>query len=235
MSKLIFYKYLKYKYLFLLPAFLLLMADIAYGQDKNDKTLVQLSGIVSSDRVGTIPFSTVKIKNTFRGTLAGVDGFYTIVAKQKDTIEFSAVGFKKVFYIIPADVKDQKLTYSPVLQADTLTFEESVVYPWPSKEQFRQAFLNLKPDNTYDELARQNLDQEKLLALYQEMARDGGENQQYVLQQIASSYYYSGGQRNYVQLGAGGGGTPIPSALLNPFAWAQFFKAIKEGQFKKKK
>ena len=52
------------------------------------------------------------------------------------------------------------------------------------------------------------------------------------MQQIASSFYYAGGQRNYAMLGSNN--TPIPSTLLNPFAWAQFFKAIKEGQYKKK-
>jgi hypothetical protein len=220
-----------YKYTFLLLAVVALSgAHTAYGQEKTDKNLVQMSGIISSEKVGTIPFSTVKIKNTFRGTIAGVDGFYTFVVKPKDTVEFSAVGFKKTFFVVPGDVKDQKLTYSPVLKTDTLTFEESVVYPWPSKEQFRQAFMDLKLDETYMDIAKRNMDQEKLLALYQEMARDGGENQQYVLQQIASSFYYSGGQRNYHMVG----GSPIPTTLLNPIAWVQFFKAIKDGEFKKK-
>jgi hypothetical protein len=199
---------------------------------KKDADLVQLSGIISSSegKVG-IPYSTVRIRHTFRGTISGVDGFYSLVAKEKDTIDYGALGFKTVTFVIGTGIKDQKLTHSVGLATDTITFPITQINPFPTPEAFKQAFLSLKLQDSMSDYARKNLDQAKMQELYETLAKDGQEQQLYTLQAIASSYYYAGGQKNYMMLGS----TPVPTSLLNPFAWAEFIKAIKEGKFKKKK
>jgi hypothetical protein len=202
----------------------------AQGTTKSDRPVVQLSGIVGGQLIGTIPFATVKVKGSLRGTIAGLDGFYSIALQERDTVEFSAVGFRKLRFVVPQGVSDQKLTYSPTLARDTVELPPVVISPWPTKEHFRQAFLNLKLQDDYSAIARKNLDPATLQQLMATMELDGGEQQTLVMQQIANAYQYSGGQHNYFTMG----NTPVPLSLLNPFAWAQLYKAIKEGKFKKK-
>ncbi len=218
---------------------ILILANINISHAQNtssvkrqDSKLIQVSGLITTNvdsKSLPVPYAIVKIKNSFRGTIAGVDGFYSVVAKEHDTLDYYAIGFKRKFYIVPSNPTGTDTIKYITLSADTITFDSTNIYPWPTKEQFRYAFLNLKLDDDYTQNAVKNLDQRKLSKLYEQLARDGQENQLYSLQKLANSYYYAGGQTNYLMIG---GNTPIPSSLLNPFAWAQFFQAIKDGKFK---
>jgi hypothetical protein len=199
----------------------------------DEKKLVQLSGIITAgDGKSAIPFSTVHIIHTYRGTIAGNDGFYSLVVAEKDTVEYEALGFKKVSFIIPTGTIDQKMNHSVSLETDTLSEQVTDVFAYLTKEEFKRIFLDLKLKDDLTDRAKKNLDQESMRELYESLARDGQENQLYTLQQIASSSYYAGGQKNYALLG---NGVAVPTSLLNPFAWAEFIKAVKEGKYKKKK
>jgi len=222
-----------------------LFTNISNGQQKPPATppstpaktdtrpLVQLSGVITApDGISAIPYSTVNIRHSFRGTIAGLDGFYSLVVAEKDTIEYRALGFKKFSVIVPTGNAEQKYTQNVLLETDTLSELPTTVSPYLTPEEFKQAFLSLKLKDDLTERAKKNLDQENMRELYESLARDGQENQLYTLQQIASSSYYAGGQKNYSMLG---NGVPVPTSLLNPFAWAEFIKAIKEGKYKKKK
>ena len=221
-------------YVLLLCIMLSLFAQAVHGQPspKPEKVLVQVSGIISgADTKTPLPFSTIRIKHSFRGTISGVDGFYSMVAAEKDTLVYQAFGHKPVNFTVPTGTKDQKYNYNITLQADTFLIDLGKDTFLPSYGEFRVAFAQLKNTDTYADLAKKNLDQEKLAELYETLARDGQENSMITLQQIANSYYYAGGQKNYMVMG----GTPIPTSLLNPFAWAQLVKDIKAGKYKKKK
>ena len=95
-----------------------------------------------------------------------------------------------------------------------------MVYPWPTKEQFKQAFIRLKlPD---DDLARaeRNMVRADIKERAMGMTMDASLNYKYTMQQYQSKLYYAG------QL--------PPNNLLNPIAWAKFIQAWKNGDFKKK-
>jgi hypothetical protein len=154
------------------------------------------------------------------------------VVAEKDTVEYGALGFRKERFIVPASVPDQKLNHSVLLEVDTLMIDSTIVLADLTKEEFKQVFMNLKLNDDLTERAKKNLDTENMRELYESLARDGQENQLYTLQQIASASYYAGGQKNYSLLG---NGVAVPNSLLNPFAWAEFVKAVKEGKYKKKK
>ncbi len=226
---------IKLKYiLFLLPCILFLSGGKLLAQSKTsdeDKSLIQLSGVIKADAKTPIPFSTVRVKNTIRGTIAAVDGFYSLVVKPKDTVEYVALGYKILQFNVPDNITDNKYLNNVILLEDTIVWNETVVYPWPTREEFKEAFLALQVEDTYADMAKKNLDQRKLMELYETLARDGKENQMYALQQIASSYYYAGGQRNYMMMN----GAAVPTSLLNPVAWTQFIKDIQSGKFKRKK
>ena len=187
--------------------------------DKNG--LVQFSGmVVTSDSLVPVPFASVMIKNSNRGTISDYFGFFSFVAKMHDTIEFAAIGFKKAIFVIPDTLTDMRCSMIQILKADTILLREVVIFPWPTKEQFREAFIQLRiPD---DDVARaeKNLADDKLTYLAEGMAMDGSMNFKNAMQNHTTGIYYAG------QL--------PPNNLLNPIAWSKFIQQWKDGYFKKK-
>jgi hypothetical protein len=186
-----------------------------------DKELIQFSGIiVENDSLRPIPFTKVIIKNSGRGTFADYYGYFSFVAQKKDTIVFSALGYKKNQYIIPDTLSGNKYSLIQTLSSDTILLKSVVIYPWPTPEQFKEVFLSTNvPD---DDLARakKNLAHAEMKERFETMPNDGSMNYKSAMQQYQSKLYWAG---QYP-----------PNNLLNPFAWAQFIKMWREGKLKVK-
>lgn len=191
------------------------------AQHQQDKSLVQFSGvIVTADSLQPIPYTSIIIKNTYRGTISDYFGFFSFVAKMGDTIEFAAIGFKRATVVIPDTLSDQRCSMIQALQKDTILLKEVVIFPWPTKEQFKEAFINLRvPD---DDLVRaeKNLDRNLINWMATTMPMDGSMNYRNFIDQQSTRLYYSG---------------QLPTTnLLNPIAWAKFIQAWQDGAFKRK-
>lgn len=207
--------------LFLLTACIWPVIISAQTEAPDDERLVQFSGLVmTSDSLRAIPYVNVYVQTTGIGTIANQRGFFTLVVHPGDTIIFSAVGFTKEAYGVPEDLEEPRYSVIQLMTRDTINLAETVVYPWPSKEQFREAFLSVRVPDTYLETARENLEREKLKEMGEELPRDANENIDiYSRYQTDKLYYY--------------GQTP-PMNIFSPIAWGQFIKAWKEGAFRKK-
>ena len=182
--------------------------------------LIQYSGVVvSTDSAATpVSFASVFNRSLGLGTVANYQGFFTFAARIGDTIEISSVGYKKGIVTVPDIPENQSFTAVIFLLPDIKMLPETRVYPWLSKEQFRQAFVNIDiPDDDLDR-AKKNLDRETLLALGKEI-RDPDLSAKQTLSNYAYTYYYQGQYQ--------------PQAILSPTAWMQFFDAMKSGAFKK--
>lgn len=186
-----------------------------------DKDLVQFSGIVmTADSLMTLPYVNIIITRTSRGTYSDMNGYFNFVAKKGDTIRFSSIGYKTSDYVIPDTLKEQKYSMIKLMTTDTMFLAEAVIRPLPTREMFNYFFVNVDiPDDDMDR-ARRNLERERIKEAAEQMGPDGAEIAKAHLHQQAQQYYYAG------QL--------PPNNLLNPFAWAQFFEAWKNGDFKKK-
>ncbi len=187
-----------------------------------DRTLVQFSGVVvTGDSLNPVPFTNILIKNSYRGTMSDIYGYFSFVAQTSDTILFSAVGFKRSSFVIPDTLKENKVSMIQVLVVDTVMIESITVYPWPSPDQFKQAFLNLRlPDDDY-QIAMKNLSPAEMMQRMENLPPDSYQTFQYQMAMDQTKLYYSGG-------------TP-PINILNPIAWAQFVQAWQNGDFKKKR
>ena len=97
--------------------------------------------IVTGDSLRPISFVSIVIKNSYRGTISDFNGFFSFVAQMNDTIEFSALGYKKSTYVIPDTLKTDRYSLIKILSKDTILLQETVIYPWPTKDQFKYAFL----------------------------------------------------------------------------------------------
>ena len=203
---------------------LIILLMLLAGKDLRaqvSRALIQFSGVVvANDSLQPIPYTNVMIKNTNRGTLTDYYGFFSFVAMKGDTIEFNYLGYKKANFIIPDTLSEERYSLIQVLIRDTLTLKEAVIYPWPSKEEFKRAFVQLKVPDDDLKRAERNLELAQLKEVKDNVPYDGSINYKYAMQQQQSRLYTAGQYPT--------------SNLFNPLAWAQFIKAWQDGAFKKK-
>ncbi len=202
----------------------LLFVSISIGLQAQTPTkqpnLVQFSGVVVTDSLLPVPFTNILVRNTYRGTMSDVYGYFSFVAQEGDTILFSAVGFTRSQYVIPDSLGEQKYSMIHVMNRDTIQLREISVYPWPSREQFREAFLNLRlPDDDY-QLAMKNLSPAEMIQRMENLPPDAYQSFQYAMAMDQTKLYYAGGTPNI--------------NLFNPIAWAQFLQAWQNGAYRKK-
>ncbi len=204
------------------PFFLvaMLLCFRSYGQTPTTKTeekLVQLSGVVvEGDSLKGVPFTSIVVGKTNHGAVTDFDGFFTLIAKPGDLIEFVNLGYKDAQYTVPDTLKATHYSIVQIIRRDTFTLKEIAVYPWPNKEDFKDAFLKRNVANTDLDRARQNMAAEQMRELVKGVSMDAYGNYRYAMQQQYNKMYYSG---QYP-----------PNNLLNPLAWAQFIKALKAGK-----
>jgi hypothetical protein len=219
---------MKQNYHILFLFLMLLLASDVWSQTKEQKQqqekerLVQFSGVVvTADSLRPVPFTHIMVKKTRWGTVADYYGYFSFVARAGDTILFTSVGYKKSLYTIPDTITRSRYTLIKTMTADTILLAETVIYPWPTKEQFREAFVKMDIPQDDLERARVNLERAEMKERAMATPMDGSMNYKNYMQWETYKHYYIGQTQ--------------PITILDPFAWAQFFKAWKEGKFKRKK
>lgn len=189
-----------------------------------DTNLVQLSGLVldgAGEALLPVAYTNVFIKGRSSGTFADIKGFFSIVARKGDVVRFTSVGYKTIEYPVPKSLVSDRYSIVQLMTRDTINLPETIIFPWPSRENFTADFLAMDVSHAIQEKAQQNLARESLEKLRFEVPKDGREYTGYYQHQYTQKYY-SMGQ------------TP-PMNIFNPLAWAQFFKEWKQGKYKKKK
>ena len=119
--------------IFLLTVFI---PFFSYSQKKSTNLqdgkhdLVQFSGVVvEGDSLQPIPYTSIIVQNGYRGTVSDYFGYFSFVAQEGDTIEFSAIGFNSAFFIIPDTLTNNKYSLIQVLKVDTVRLAITDVYP----------------------------------------------------------------------------------------------------------
>ncbi len=207
----------------LVSLLLLLGFSLVTAQSNKRKPgdLLQFSGVVvSGDSLQPVPFTAITVKGTYRGTLSDYYGFFSFVAQEGDTIEFSVLGFQKSTYVLPDSLEGSRYSIIQVLNQDTIMLPTTVIYPWPTKEQIYEYFLKAPVPDDDLERARKNLAQETIVDMALTVPMDATMNYRNSMSQYNTRLYNAG---------------QIPmNNLLNPIAWAKFVQAWKKGEFKKK-
>lgn len=213
--------------LFTFPLLVLVLLSLCARAQRLDNDLVQFSGVVvTADSLRPVPFTNIAIEKTGRGTTSDYWGFFSIVVHKKDVITFSSMGYKKVHFRIPDTLSENRYSLIQVMSSDTIMLTETVIYPWPSKQQFKQAFIKLNVPDDDIEIARKNLvylemrDRDPKNYDPEKFGMTGGQNYRNYVDRAVDRMYYAG--------------QTMPNNLLNPIAWAKFIQAWKRGDFKKK-
>jgi len=179
--------------------------------------LIELSGIVTDQEQQPLSFVNIIIKNKDRGTISDIRGMFSFPAETGDTVLFSSVGFKRVTLIIPDTLDRVHYPVEIMMPTDTIMISEVKIFPWKTYAEFREAFKKLDLPTTDIERARHNIALIKTQIILSNTA-DPGVNFNYIMKQQYD--------KNAIQ----GQYPSIP--LLNPFNWARFIEALKNGDLK---
>lgn len=184
-------------------------------------SVVQLFGVVmTADSLQALPGVSIMLKGQNRGTVTSDKGVFSIVVLKGDEVEFSSVGYKSKSVQIPRDLKGNQYSLIQLMVTDTVYLPATILKPRISRQQFDRDFVNTVIPDDNIAIARANNDEATRRALMASLPPDGREASSQYMRQSARKLYYSG------QI--------APQNIFNPFAWSEFIKAWKRGDYKKK-
>jgi len=185
-------------------------------------SVVQLYGIVmTADSLKGLESVSVVVKGQNRGTITNEKGVFSIVVLKGDVIEFTSIGYKKKSIVIPQNLDGNQQSVIQLMVNDTIYLAATIIKARPTRAQFERDFVNANVPDDQITIARKNNDVATRRMLVATLPSDGREASNQYLRQASRKAYYAGQ-------------TP-PMNIFNPFAWAEFIKAWKRGDFKKKK
>lgn len=210
-------KFLRY---FFILAILFPVAAKAQFETFKD-SVVQLYGVVmTADSLEGVPAVSIMVKGQNRGTITSDKGVFSIAVLKGDFVEFTSVGYKPVLAKIPTNIEGNQYSLIQLMVNDTIYLPATIIKQRPSKEQFARDFVNANVPDDAITVARKNNNAQTRRFLAAALPSDGREASNQYLRQSATKLTYAG------QL--------PPQNIFNPFAWNEFIKAWKRGDFKKK-
>ena len=208
--------------LYIFIAFLLLPAGAKAQFETFKDSVVQLYGIVmTADSLKGLESVSVVVKGQNRGTITNNKGVFSIVVLKGDVIEFTSIGYKPKSINIPTNLEGNQHSVIQLMVTDTIYLAATIIKSRPSRAQFERDFLNTEVPDDYITVARKNTNEATRRILVANLPTDGREATSQYLRQAGNKAYYAG--------------QAPPQNIFNPFAWAEFIKAWKRGDFKKKK
>jgi len=184
-------------------------------------SVVQLYGIVmTADSLKGLESVSVIIKGQNRGTITNNKGVFSIVVLKGDQVIFTSIGYKPKTVVIPANLEGNQHSIIQLMVTDTIYLAATIIKARPTRAQFERDFLNTEVPDDYIAVARKNNSAATRKLLVASLPTDGRESSSQYLRQNANKAYYAG--------------QAPPMNIFNPFAWNEFIKAWKRGDFKSK-
>jgi hypothetical protein len=184
-------------------------------------SVVQLYGIVmTADSLKGLESVSVVIKGQNRGTVTNSKGVFSIVVLKGDQVEFTSIGYKPKTIHIPENLDGNQHSVIQLMVNDTVYLPATIIKARPTRAQFERDFLNAQVPDDYITIARKNNNEATRRLLVANLPTDGREASSQYLRQASNKAYYSG--------------QAPPMNIFNPFAWAEFIKAWKRGDYKRK-
>ena len=191
----------------------------------SQEILVQWTGVVRNELLEPIPFAHIFVMKDFRGTVGDPKGMFTIITYPRDTLHVSCVGYKTLKIPVPDISYDDSRHYIKdiIMEEDVYTLSEVVIFPWKTYKEFKDAFMALElPEDDLQRAYRNIAIMEQ--QIYQSIANRTASPTANFRDMMAS--------RNNRMMTYG---HMYPTySITNPIAWAQFFQALRNGEFKKR-
>jgi len=120
---------------------LLLFPFIVYNQTITENSFI-LSGTVVDGLSNQPLVGGHLLTNRNIGTKTDELGEFTIIVYPKDTLKISYIGFKTIHYVVPY-LENGKYLIKFKLFTDSIALAEIQIFPWPTYDEFKQAFVTL--------------------------------------------------------------------------------------------
>jgi hypothetical protein len=183
-----------------------------------EKRLVQFSGVIYNvDTNAVVPYVSITNKTNNKVISANYQGYFSFVAQERDTIVFSAIGYKREAIVIPEALPDKKYTVIVKMRMESISLPAVRVYPWASLDEFNREFMTMKVADDDLEIAKKNVTRESLLAMARALPMDGKENQTLNF------------QNNHIELSNSHMNQRGANPLLDPLKWGAFIQQILRG------
>jgi len=195
--------------------FLFLFAALTALAQKQEKPLVQFTGIVHNADSLKVIVPYVSIVNTSNHNEAGQTnylGYFSFVVHEQDTIRFSCVGYNTIYVVIPSNVTTGSYMMQVLLKPQIVNLPVFRVFPWATTEDFTKDFLTMKVADDDLAIARKNLSASSIQTLEKTLPRDGPETS-------GIQDFHNGVLNSHSTV----------NPLFNPFAWGSLIKSISDG------
>ena len=127
----------------ILSFILLFFYQLILAQVKDTSTSYILSGTVVNGETNELLIGTHLITSQHFGTKTDETGVFSLTVFANDTLRVSFVGYKTLYYVVPYQEKGKYLIKFK-LYTDSISLKEVEIFPWPSYEEFKKAFAELK-------------------------------------------------------------------------------------------
>lgn len=210
------YQLTGFKYLLII--FLLSISYEGLEAQQRPDDAIQISGIIRDEFKNPLPFSHIIVINAGKGTIADRRGRFSFIVYPNDTLVFSSMGYVRKQEIVPDNLDAVHYSVDIQLPRDTFEIKEVTVFPWATYEEFKEAFIALDlPEDDYDR-AIANIALIQTWMELEGLPADPSASFRIAMQRHHDRNMYAG---------------QPPNNLLNPFSWAKFIDAIKEGKFQR--
>jgi hypothetical protein len=164
-----------------------------YAQDPK---VYQLSGMILNASTGEpIPYVSIRINHSRRGTIANAEGFYSVPVIRGDTLYFSALGYKKARFLVSpyldaytGDTTEGFIYAVHYLTEDTLELPTVRISAIRTPEELKTALLNI-PLETQSQVARDNVSPEIIAYFLANLPPDPQERIKIAEQRYKDLYY----------------------------------------------
>ncbi len=207
-------------YLFVCFAFLPIKAKAQFETFKD--SVVQLYGVImTADSLRGMPAASIMLVGQNRGTITNAEGVFSIVVLKGDKLQVTSVGYKPITITIPRDLAGNQQSVIQLMVTDTVYLPATIIKPRLTRQQIERDFINNDVPDDDLAIARKNNDAATRRILIATMPADGREASNQYLRQYSQKLGYAG------QI--------APMNIFNPFAWNEFIKAWKRGDYKRKR
>lgn len=207
------------RYTFFIGLFIPSVAKAQFETFKD--SVVQLYGVVmTADSLKGVPAASIVVKGQNRGTISNSEGVFSIVVLKGDNIEFSSIGYKPITVNISKDLKGNQHSLIQLMVTDTVYLPATIIRPRLTRQQFERDFINNPVPDDEIATAQRNTNAATRRFLAATLTTDGREASNQYLRQYSNKLSYAG------QI--------APQNIFNPFAWNEFIKAWKRGDYKRK-
>jgi hypothetical protein len=187
--------------------------------------LVQWTGVVRDELLKPIPYAHIIVKKDLRGTVSDPKGMFTIITYPRDTLWVSCMGFKPRKIPVPNISYEDSKHYikDVILEEEIISLSEVVIFPWKTYKEFKEAFIALELPEDDLQRAYHNI------AIIQEQIYNAITNRP-----ASASANFRDAMNNRTNRMMTYGHMYPTYQITNPIAWAQFFQALRNGEFSKK-